>query len=336
MATKLCSKGETKAADRKLIGTGSKLLIIKKSSAWTNKELIVTPVEQRFTAAASYGDCDGYNSDVYDTSDTPYIEVENLRNRLLSVRNAKTAADWQAGYKPLYYYTARSYPPYRIRTDGSLSSTKVTRSLELGADWCALRFDFKALPVGMCHASRVYLRLYDPSFVQCTRDSGQNDGYAWNFAYNNAANIHYHFDNELLPACQHVASGYGTVNLPSIANCQAGNASDCNCIFYDIYGSHNQTTTNAAYYTWQRTSVYRKTNSTSAYYKDVEITDANVLQGLFNAMRSGPVWMHLGFALGNMIWDSRTSRGMRPYTTLMAFVSRIEMVLSLTMPSFND
>jgi len=346
MATKLCSKGETKAADRKLIGTGSKLLIIKKSSAWTNKELIVTPMAENFSSAVVYGQSSYYNNRSTGSRDDANV----VNNRMKTLWAAKTAADWQAGYKPLFAYTARGGCPYMIRADSNYTDHQ--RYLEQCSVRRALQFRCFALPAGTCSSFKAYIRFWNPSWIQALQLFPKNSSSAYNFGYNKSAYVSYHFDSELCKPDQYEAEGYGQArfamnygesNLACLANQGRGTSSGATVTTttYDPWNTR-AVTSRMSQYNYTRVEVYKNYDSskseynTNQYYADHEIT-GNALTLLKQCLMRKTMWMHIGFHQGSMVYPESGSgiTGQWEGSTITGFASRVELRFVLTWARTN-
>lgn len=334
----LCTKKEQYASNQRLLGTGSHLLIITKKTAWTNKDLIITPDMENYSMAASYGTTTEYS---YRPS-SRFADGWTMANRLAAIRDRKTVASWHAGHKPLYSYMARSFGPWRIKTDKDVYVNNSISDLEFGANWLALRFNFRALPIGMASAFTPYLRIWNPS---CVHDADSNpafDGgtlhntYLYTQGYNNTGHVLYHFDDELMPPNQHMISGCGDIDFAAHCNEGKGGGQGWQpCKDYDIYGAHLQVASSTSHYNMQHTRIYRKSSSdNSAYFADVPIT-GNGLELLKKCIPKGKVWLHLGFVIGDMSWQSGIQNGMLPYSTYLLYASRVELYFRITMPRFN-
>ena len=175
MAKHLTTTKKTLTDTRHLTSYGSHLVCIsKKTPNWTNKELIVTPSEERFTTVAACGICDGTHYTYVDAND-----VKSVRGSAQSLFGSKTnTSSWNNGHKSCYSYWVRGYEPYNTFAEGwadpyyMLNVTKSKyeseqhyNTLGCGMCWQALRFNLFALPINNATSFKAYLRLYHPSWL---------------------------------------------------------------------------------------------------------------------------------------------------------------------------
>ena len=332
------------AARYPLIADGSHLVVMYRNSHLTNAELVVTPSDERYLKGASWGYSTSYNDNIYSSS---LGELNTLAGRLKTMRANATLAQWATGHAYMFNYCARSFAPYALRTSIA-NLTDWLRTLEFGTSWHALKFNVYGIPLGSGFVQaannsnpgfKAYWRIWNPSNLQSfTFDfTGVGHCECWNTTGEDASSLCYHFDADLCAPSQCVASGYGTVNLPSVANESTANGTTTsNEIRCDPFGS---STCNRAFavqnYAKQLTYAYAKPSAALAtqYHVDVEITGTQ-LAALKNACANGTFWAHFGFKLGNM--GPVNSGFFAPYSTMHTQCSRIELVLKGTFFSFNN
>ena len=322
-----------------MIGTGSHLLIVKKNSAWTNKELIVTPSDENFSCAVAYGTSSTYSSMNYDTN----ADGNTMVSRLQQVWNGKTVHSWQMGHKPIFHYCARSFGPWHIKSDSNANSrNNCLKILEMGGCRQQLFFNLHALPVGSATSFKAYLRFWNPSYLQAVE--GQSGAKAYNYAHHSGARVYYHFDDEPKKPTQCQETGCGYCDFAAHANEGQGSNSgtQVQTIDYDMWGSHLSVASGSSQYSSQLTRVKRhfaggNSYNTDAYYYDHEVTDATALSQLKESIRNGGVWAHIGVGVENLVHSGQSgTTGMWPSSTILIFTSRVEMRLVLTMPKINS
>lgn len=354
MATTLCKtdKGTGSGAARyPLLATaGSHLLIVKHASAWTNKNLVVTPAAESYAQAVTWGEEDNYHSGIVLAEAD--ADARNLQTRLGNLRDAMTAESWQTGHKPLYAYWARAYPPYRIRIDTAINSTTLYNTMELGSSFQLLRFNIYALPTGLLSSFSAWWRIWNPSCIEdldMTPGGGAHVVRAQNYLHNGAGVLRYNFSSSIQPPKYHQGTGYGEINLASIANESHGSdfAANSNCKRYDIYNSHNGVASTAHdYYGEERIRIWASDGtggvpSTTPYYVDAPIT-GNGLASLKAAIAGGKgVYAHIG--IPNLDAQSAEGtgtssylQGQSPRSTLFLYASRLELRLRASWDVFNN
>lgn len=174
MAIHLTSSRPTATGTRHLAALGSHLLCISKKTSWTNKELIVTPSEERFTTVAACGICDGENYTYVKSGDVDSVKAE--AKKLFDSKT--TNSSWNSGHKSCYSYWVRGYEPYDTFGEGQVDpyyilnvtkakyeSDKRYNTLGCGMCWQALRFNLFALPIEKATSFNAYIRLYHPSWM---------------------------------------------------------------------------------------------------------------------------------------------------------------------------
>lgn len=333
----LCSKDTksgTGAARYPLIANGSDLLIIVKKTAWTNKELIAVPVDERYLMAATVGICSTYN--VRPTSSYP--DGDTMVNRLKNMRSATTVNQWVTGHKPMYNYCARGFCPWAIRYDSNVTS-HTPEQLEFGTSWQALKFNLYAMPIGNASSFKAYWRIWNPSTLHiCTVDipfGAVKNYYGYTYLYNKPSHLCYHFDDALSPAKQCIADGHGEIDIPSISNEGKGNGASVGHIDVDPYGAHLKTASASSAYSRQHTAVYKRSSDKNQYYKDVEIT-GDQLAALKAAIAKGVFWVHCGYSLGNLVAAAGWGQTMHAYSTMFTQFTRLELRLVVSMPKINS
>ena len=197
----ICSKKESTASKQHLLDVNNHLVVIQKNSSWSNRELIVTPIEEYYSQAATYADCTTYS---YRYTGV-YGDGVTMSNRLKNIRNGMSIMDWQAGHKPLYTYCARSNGLWRIKSDANVTERKLISTLEYGANWNALKFNLYALPIGKFSSFKAYLRIWNPSSILTVDPWGfepvlhnrQKRCDAYTYVYNRGGHLLYHFDTSI-------------------------------------------------------------------------------------------------------------------------------------------
>lgn len=332
-----------------LIADGQNLLIIKHTSAWTNREFIVTPAEEYFSQAVTYGEQYAWGQVMYQNDS----DAAEMQNRLASIRDRKGVNSWYAGHKPMYAYWARSFPPYRILTDRNINTTTVANTMELGSCWKLLRFDLFGLPTGLLSAFSAYWRVWNPSCTEVwdTRPEGlQPIFYAQNYLHNGAGVMRYRFDSTVQPPNFHQATvsnvGYGEADIAAYSNeGYGGDYTNFSHHKYDLYNAHLGVAASGSnnFYGKEQTHLYYKTTnnqlSSSAYFADIPIT-GNGLTTLKNAIKGGnAVWAHCGFptldAQSAVYRNGGYLAGQRPFSCLFIYCSRLELRLVASWSRFN-
>ena len=334
------------AARYPLIADGSNLLIIKHTSAWTNREFIVTPAEEYFSQAVTWGEQYAWGQVMYENDS----DAREMQNRLAAIRDRKGVNSWYEGHKPMFAYWARSFPPYRINIDPNINTTTVANTMELGSCWKLLRFNLFGLPTGLLSSFSAYWRVWNPSCIETwdTRPEGlQPIFYAQNYLHAGAGVMRYQFDSTVKPPNFHQATGYGEADIAAAANeGKGGDYTNFSHHPYDIYNSHlgvAATNNSYKYYGKEQTYLYYKTTNnqqdSSAYFADIPIT-GNGLTSLKNAIKGGnAVWAHCGFptldAQSAMYRNGGYLAGQRPFSCLFIYCSRLELRLVASWSRFN-
>lgn len=319
----------TKYKLNSLNASGDKrLLIIRHTSQWTNQVLVSRPVEQKFAAAAAWGESSYYNSIVanYMAQDAATI-LANLNSRL-------SQCSWTSGSKNLFAYYARAGCPGRVRWQPSTVTTNIlTRYLEFGADRLALKFDLRFLPLGNFETATPYLRLFNTSFIQTT---AENQALAFNYSHNGTSHVLFKFyDSE--PPVNGLGSGYGELDTQPDANNGEGTASGkaVSDMAYDVW----DLATHAAQYSTGRSEVdvygYQQQvlhNNPTPF--DYEITGAMKTSLFRLAGEKRHVWMLIGYKLANGISGSGTY-GIAVGSRVLAFAQAPQLVFKITGAKFN-
>jgi len=337
MAAHLCKtdlKSGSGASRYPLICDGDDLLVIKKNTTWSNKELIVTPDEERYLMAATVGKCSTYN--VRPTSSYP--DGDTMVSRLKNMRASSSVSQWVIGHKPMYNYCARGFCPWAIRYDRNVTNY-TPEQLEFGTSWQALKFNMYALPVGNASSFKAYWRIWNPSTVHiCTVDipfGAVKKYYAYTFLYNTPSHLCYHFDQELCAASQCVSDGHGEIDIPAISNENKGGGATVSTIDVDPYGAHLATASSTSAYSRQHTAVYKRSSDYNQYYVDSEITGTSLAK-LKEAIKWGSFWVHCGYSLGNLVAASGWGNTMHAYSTMFTQFTRLELKLEISLSKFNN
>ena len=340
----LCSESATKTTDRRIICSPSHLLIIRRATAWSNKELVVTPKEEAFCHAVTFSDASSYGSG---TGSDVVSDGNAMANNYRAVWATRQLANWFSGHRPLFNYYTRGWGPWAIRTI-NLDTSRGPRIYEAGGSRLLLKFGFKAFPAGTFTSCKIYLRLWNPSFMYTTpTEFGGTSiiySYAPNFAYGNSADCCFHFDNEPCPPSQFQADGYGSFALPTYANEGKGASTGDGTLqfanLYDMWGTHLTNAASSTGWRYQRTAIYirGKTNTggtrdNSQYYYDYELT-GTARERLVQCIKKGDVYMTVGFNIGNALSDS-PSRGVHAQSTVTSYISRFEIVIRATGNKLN-
>lgn len=350
MATKLCKtdKGSGSGAARyPLISDGDDLLVIKNAatSGWSNKELVVTPDEEYYSTAVTYGEQSSYNAGMALGYTNP--DALEMQTRLKSIRDAKTTESWKEGHKALFAYWARSYPPYRQKADSSMNATQMMNTMELAANFRLLRFQLRALPIGKLSSFSAYWRVWNPSCIHHHDTSGQNTWSATCFTSlhnTDGGKMYYNFSNEIKPPKFHYGSGHGTADIAGAANCSAGN--DVTWTYtapYDVWDDRAAHAYPPS--SWPGRNplrVYVKGSALAGgydytpYYADIAIT-GDGLSSLKEAMKSGgPLWAHCGFPIVDVQSATGSFGGQEQISTILVYASRLELRLVATWSRFNN
>lgn len=341
MATHLCAKKETKTADQHLLGTGSHLLIIKKTKSWTNLELVCTPVDELFFMAATYGRSSSWQS----TASGVFADGVTMSNRLAGLMNGATVSEWQQGHKPMMHYCARSCCPWMFKTQKTIyDPSSILEYMEYGGCWNARKFNLYALPIGSASSFSAKLRVWNGSLINTGPDvqyaypvylPGHSTCKYFDYQYNDAGNLRYNFSKELMPPNQYVATGYGEVNIAAHAN---NNKREPKWyIEYDMYNTHLSCECSTNYYNgnYQNTRIFANSSSDlSAYFYDYDIT-GDGLASLKKAIPNGSFWMYTGYKMADICSAAGRTACMDPFHTMLNYVSRIELVLNVSMPTLN-
>ena len=345
MAKNLCSKDlktGTGASRYPLIGDGSNLLIISKKTNWTSKSFVVTPIDELYFMAATYGHSSSWQA----TASGVFADGVTMSNRLASLMNGATVAEWQQGHKPMIHYCARSCCPWMFKTQKNIyNPSSILEYMEYGGCWNARKFNLYALPVGKASSFSAKLRVWNGSLI----NTGPAVQYAYpvylaghstceyfDYQYNNAGNLRYNFSKDLMPPSQYAATGYGEIDIAAHAN---NNKREPKWyIEYDIYNTHLSCECSTNYYNgnYQNTRIFANSSSDkSAYFYDYDIT-GDGLTSLKNAIQYGSFWMYTGYKMADICSAAGRTACMDPFHTMLNYVSRIELVLTITMSAFNN
>lgn len=339
--------GKTGANNRKLNASAGHLLILKKTTTWTNKTFVLTPVDEHFATAVVYADYSAYNTGY---GQDVVADTDALAGQFSDLWNSKTGMGaWTAGHKPLVTYYARGWGPWAIKSKPDINRTHGIQILEYGGSRQLLRFKTHALPVGNLSSFNAYLRFWNPSFgfVMPTEPGGSNLTYLMcsSISHNNCGHVRYHFDSEAMPPTQMNAEGYGEIDLPPFANEGKGTAYWNGSLqfgkSYDVWGTHLGTASGTDFYDLQKTAVYLKgktqtggTKSNDPYYHDAEIT-GNGLKRLKECLPNGDVHLIIGSVPANGITSS-PQVGLNSHSTLTLYTSRIELIFKCSGGKINQ
>lgn len=351
----------------KLVSHESHLLIVSKNRIWTNQTFVVTPSKERFTSVAAYAK--------YGTGETSKIgqrmnvsDGASLISQVQSKFDEKTVTSWETGHKASFMYWNRgwyfqtpwlyvnSIDPWWAKTSGVRDEQEGARTFGCGGSWSALFFNLYGLPLKKASSSHVYLRFYNPSWMVLDWDASmptQRYEYrallapASSLTVGNGATVMQYNIFGDLPKVQDIDTSdsesvkinFADANISNQGNVGSSfkvpmwdvetSESGANFGFYDPWNNRAELAqmTNVL----NATPYYHPTNSTSDYYKDVEITTA-VKNKLFDLMQQG----YGGFWLlvGPIIKNYYTSN-LYPGNCAMMYFSRVELVLNLTMTTFN-
>ena len=322
--------------NRKLNACSGHLLIVKKTTTWTNKVFVITPIEEYFTMAAVYAYASSYNTG-YGSS--VVSDADALATQFINHWNTKTGTNaWTSGYKPLFAYYSRGWGPWAIRSKSDINLTNGPQIWEYGGSRRLLRFKTHALPVGNLSSFNAYLRFWNPSWCLMTALDMGGTVHCPNISHNNSGVVRFHFDNGVMPPTQMNAENYGEANFPVFANegkgasgTSAPNGSLQFGSVYDVYGSHLDTASPSDYFYQQKTAIYMKGHtstggeiSTDPYYYDFEIT-GNALKRLKECLPNGDIYMIAGAVPTNGLTASSTV-GIAGNSTIMMYCSRIELI----------
>ena len=335
------------AARYPLIADGSNLLIIKHKSVWTDKEFIVTPAEEYFSQAVTWGTQSNYST-VLGSNNSDAL---SMQSRLAAIRDRKTTSSWYEGHKPMFAYWARSFPPYRIQSDSGINSTTLKTTMELGSCWKLLRFNLFGLPTGRLSSFSAYWRVWNPSCVETWDISPQGlqpIHYAQTWLHNGAGVMRYCFSSTVQPPNFHQSTGYGEADIAAVSN--EGHGSDYSNFEshkYDIFNAHNgvaATSSSNNFYGKEQTYLYYKKDGngqidSAHYYADIPIT-GDGLTSLKNAIKDRTaIWAHCGFptldAQSAVSHNSASYSGQRPYSCIFIYCSRLELRLVASWAKFN-
>jgi len=344
--------------DRNLTAHAGRLAVIRKTTTWSDKTMVVTPSYESYTSVASF--CK-YAVE----GEKNYVRDNQIAEQLRTVFAAKTDADWISGHKPCFMYWSRgdmtlptpntsggisswTFDPWFAKTTtktGSEAESEGALVNGCGASWSALYFNLYAFPLNKCYSLSMKLRLFNPSMLAydwwqlyaqpfkehrevnvptaATAGSG-----SLNMKYNFSASLGApsSFDTQADPAeTIDFSSGGGIVNQGKMSGYDLD--SEANISFYDpwdITGEHASSDLGAVetYAKWP-TLHYRPANN-GEYYADVTIPSAMVekLKGL-QLQGYGGFWLTIGPS-GNGIYTSSFNHG---YSAMMYF-SRVELVIS--------
>ena len=365
MATDLCKTDlgtGSGAARYPLLADGKDLLIVKHPKAWLGtgggKNMIVTPDKEYFSQAVVWGEQDSSSADSEMFANN--ADAAAMQGQLLNLRNDKTAGIyggsgtancWVQGHRPLFAYWARSYPPYRIKADPNINGVTLGTTMELGASWKLLRFNFRALPVGLPTIHHAYWRIWNPSCLY-VKDTPLKPYAveAYTYLHSGAGVMRYKFSSEIHTPKWHESSGYGEADIAGVANEGRGggwtdDVNDARWMKYDIWDSHNGVAAPAArnFYGQERLRIYAKngfggTPTADPYFADVEIT-GNGLTSLKNALKDrAPIWAHCGFPVADAqsagTFNNVYMDGQVPRSTLFVYCSRLELRIDVTWTLF--
>ena len=322
----LTSSYASTAANRHLNGNGSHLLVVRKSTAWTNKEIVVTPSEKKYAAAVAYGDTSAYNS-VGATVVQDGAQIVNLVNSKFS---SMTASSWIDGGRNIFAYYARKGGPYRQK---HLPASNLDRGLECGATRVRLKFSCKHIPIGMASAFSAYLRIWCPSWGTASYADTQTIC-APNWSFNGEDVIRYVIgDDTITPAS---VSGGTAFSMRTYAN--EGNVSGtayndgqaCDAAELDCWDREDGYTSSP--YCMAR--VYMKSGgSVSEYYSDIQLTGNQLAALKSQIANTGDVHVGIGADVVNGFGFS--GRSLAIYATKTVYIQRVELVFKITMAKIN-
>lgn len=328
----LTSTSATPATSRHLNGNGSHLLVVRKTSAWSNKELVVTPSEENYAAVVAYGDSSYYNQSGHSgiTNDGAY--VASLADAKMATLTGQSA--WHTGKRNIFAYYARKGGPYRFK---HLPSSNLDRGMECGMSRVRLKFKCKHIPLGMASAFTAYLRLWCPSWgLGAYENADMLLGTNW--AYNGTDTVLYRIGgDDITPASISNGESFSIRSYANEGNLSgtmaSGSGTPCDCTFLDCWDREDGYTTSI----YNMPRVYLKDASGSAalaeYSSDVAIS-ANALSSLKSSIAdTGDVYIGIGAAIANGFGQDGHTLTQAATSTLC--IQRVELVFKLTMAKFN-
>lgn len=254
---------------------------------------------------------------------------------------------WVSGHRPLVNYYSRGWGPWAVKT-ANLNDTSGPKVYEAGGSRLMLRFNFMAIPTGTFSSCDIFLRTWNPSFMYTTPTEiggvAIRYSYAPSVAYGGSSEVRFHFDNQPQAPSAFEAQGYGSLDLPAVANEGKGSGQGDGSLqfanLYDLWGTHLTSASSSVGWARQRTAIYIKgktasggTRDTSQYYYDYKLQGA-IRDSLVECIKKGPVLMTVGFNIGNALAPDAT-HGMHAQCTLTSYISRFEFVIRATGARLN-
>ena len=342
------------------------LLIIRRASAWSNKELVVTPDAEYYSCAVVHGKSSQYLNQL------PYSDSVALTNAHEAAWTALDETAWKEGHKPSFNYVARGFGPWYVRTcASSVTESTASQIMEYGGSRQNLHFNCRAIPwmIGTATGQTLdaYLRFWNPSSVGCgfQQELGRNwfdyeeargstsestlqpinSGVAEiSRAYSTIANrAFYVFNEEGGKAPNEFASeSPNSCNFYGFANEGKKDQTNCWVLRYDPWNIHHYSSASATVQANVHTAIYAlgtygnsNNFSSSPYYADHKITGTQ-LDRLKKCIRdTGGAWMQIGFRPFVVCANASSGQTLNLYATCMAYFSRVELVFKATGAAAN-
>ena len=323
----LTSASASAAANRHLNAKGSHLLIVQKQTAWTDKELVVTPSEAKYAAAVAYGDTSAYNA----VGSTVVQDGAQIAAAVDNLFSSMSVSAWQAGTRNAFAYYARKGGPYRQKHH---PASNLDRGLECGATRVRYKFGCKHIPLGMASSVNAYLRLWCPSWGMASYADPQSLA-APNWSFSGEDVMRYAIGSETMSPA--TISGGQTFSMRTCAN--EGNVSGtaynagsmCDAAELDCWDREDGFTSSP--YCMAR--VYMKSGgSPGEYYSDLQLTGVPLADLKAQIASTGDVHVGIGADIANGFGSNSRSLAINATTTLC--IQRVELVLKITMAKFND
>lgn len=301
----------------------SHLAVIRLTSRWSNRQFVLTPSVESFSAAVASAYTANYSSN--SSPATTYADGNGLRDTLASVWTAKTDSSWHSGHKAICSYFACGDGPF-TRFGRNPIPQYPARYIEAGQTRVALKFNPLAFPAPKCSSFSASLRVWCPSALY-EQLGVHGPRSTRGFSHNDAGVLDYAFASSLPAPSAIDASHYSARVVDEANNGLALDSAPTYTADYDIWNNSGESSDLPVYKTG--------TSSSSFHSADFPIT-GDALDDLKAHMLS-PFWLVAGFrnANGFASYANGSYSHMAAGVRAVFYASRLELIITASANSFN-
>ena len=301
---------------------GDHLVIVQQTVGYAAKFLVATPIESKFALAYAYG--------MESNPTLAYTSNADADALVARFEGALHGASWNNGQKALFFCYSRGGmggmgSPRRMAEN----HTDYHDYTEFLGSAVALKFDLRQLPLdGM--TVNAYIRAYCPSLLIYDSAMLQYATAPSVFSAHFCKQLEYRFYETLPSNCSGV--GGNDTNRMDLYGIAAAGSVVANPMIYSPYGY------NGSWSGSLTTGVHPGWRSAAQKYYDFEIT-SNQVSVNPPVKEAGLDFLKAGGR--SEIWlvaKPRIARpaALEPYDTLFGYIQRLELVLKVTGPAYNN